>query len=110
MSYAFVQDVAASWEQYERLAATVATQPDGLIVHVAGPTEEGFRIIEVWESEAAWERFETQRPRAAEAPGPPAPPPTFRTLRPRHVVYGRTAARTSQEQPARGANEAVGAS
>ena len=32
--------------------------PSGLLLHVAGPTEEGFRIIEVWESEAAWRRFE----------------------------------------------------
>ena len=29
-------------------------RPGGLILHLAGPTDEGFRIIEVWESEAAW--------------------------------------------------------
>jgi hypothetical protein len=41
MAYAFVQDVAASWQQYELIAAaTVEPVPDGLILHVAGPTDE----------------------------------------------------------------------
>ena len=63
MSYAFVQDIAATWEQYEHLAAAIAARPEGLVIHVAGPTDEGFRIIGVWESEAAWERFEAERQR-----------------------------------------------
>ena len=87
MSYAFVQDIAATWEQYEHLANAIAARPDGLVIHVAGPTDEGFRIIGVWESEAAWERFEaeTQREYAS------APPTrtTFRALQPKHVVCGR---------------------
>ena len=58
MPYAFVQDVAASWEQYERLAgALIEPAPAGLVLHVAGPTDEGFRIIAVWESEEAWQRL-----------------------------------------------------
>ena len=61
MSYAFVQDIAATWEQYEHLAAAIAARPEGLVIHVAGPTDKGFRIIGVWESEAAWERFEAER-------------------------------------------------
>ena len=31
--------------------------PEGLILHAAGRTDEGVRIIEVWESEEAWHRF-----------------------------------------------------
>ena len=27
MSYAFVQDIAATWEQYEHLAAAIAVDP-----------------------------------------------------------------------------------
>jgi len=62
MAYAFVQDVASSWEQYERVtAAMVEPVPAGLILHVAGPTDEGFRIIDVWESEEAWQRFRAER-------------------------------------------------
>ena len=89
MSYAFVQDIAASWQQYEQLAAAIAARPEGLVIHVAGPTDEGFRIIGVWESEAAWERFETQLEQASA--GAPMRT-TFRALQPKHVVYGRTTA------------------
>ena len=34
---------------------------DGLILHAAGRTDEGFRIIEVWETKEAWERFRDGR-------------------------------------------------
>ena len=88
MSYAFVQDIAATWEQYEHLAAAIAARPEGLVIHVAGPTDEGFRIIGVWESEAAWERFEAERLGEHAPTGPPTPT-TFRALEPQHVVYGR---------------------
>jgi hypothetical protein len=90
MSYAFVQDIAASWEQYERLAAAIAARPEGLVLHVAGPTDEGFRIIGVWESEAAWRRFEAGRQREHASAAPPTPI-TFRALEPKHVVFGRLA-------------------
>jgi hypothetical protein len=95
VSYAFVEDVAASWEQYERVAAALAgPAPKGLLVHAAGPTDEGFRIIAVWESEEAWRRFLVERLGAAldEAA---AVPPVFRALRPAHVVLGERATRTT---------------
>jgi hypothetical protein len=31
--------------------------PDGLIAHLAGPTERGFRVIDVWESQEAADAF-----------------------------------------------------
>lgn len=88
MSYAFVQDVAASWEQYARFAAALTgPPPGGLILHVAGPTDEGFRIIALWESEEAWLRFVTDR--LGEEPGAATEtPPVFRPLRPAHIVFG----------------------
>jgi hypothetical protein len=88
VSYAFVEDVAASWEQYERFAAALAgPAPPGLIFHAAGPTDEGFRIIELWESEEACRHF------LAERHGPASSAPAFRApvvreLRPAHIVYG----------------------
>jgi hypothetical protein len=85
MSYAFVEDVAASRERYERFAAALAgSAPEDLILHAAGPSDEGYRIVVVWTSEEASLRF-------AERVAPPArsaPPPVFRALRPAHVVYG----------------------
>jgi hypothetical protein len=88
VTYAFVEDVAASWEQYDRFAAALAgPPPQGLIVHAAGPTDEGFRIIAVWESEDAWLRFLAER---LESPtdGGAVVPPVFRALHPAHIVIG----------------------
>ncbi len=96
-TYAYVQDVAEEWETYERLAAALGDAvPDGLIVHVAGPTDSGFRIIEVWESQEAWERFRSERlrPAARGVPGDaPVHEPIFSDLRGRHVVRREEAAR-----------------
>jgi hypothetical protein len=30
---------------------------EGLLVHIAGQTENGFRVVDVWESEDAFRRF-----------------------------------------------------
>ncbi len=84
--FAFVEDIAASWEHYGRYAAAFeGPLPDGLVIHAAGPTDEGFRIIEVWESDEAWQRFRTDRLDPG-AEGVAQVPPTFRALRTRHVV------------------------
>jgi hypothetical protein len=64
MPYAVVQDVPASWEDYGPFADALGDDaPEGLILHVAGRTDEGFRIIDVWESREARERFDSGRPR-----------------------------------------------
>ena len=96
MPYAFVEDVAASWEQYARYADALSTPPPGLILHAAGPTDEGFRIIDVWESEEAWERFRAER--LAPSADPMLPPPLFRALRPAHVIYVAPAVARSTHQ------------
>ena len=59
MTYAFVQDVdGGNWDMYQRIIEEAGDQrPEGLVVHVAGPTDRGVRIINVWESEAACQRF-----------------------------------------------------
>ena len=101
MPYAFVQDVAASWHEYQRVtAATLEPAPAGLVLHLAGPTDEGFRIINVWESEAAWQCFRTERlAPASEALAEPSlsrPKPTFRELHATHVVFGERTHRKEQ--------------
>jgi hypothetical protein len=100
MAYAYVQDVASSWEQYERFACGLVDPPPiGLILHVAGPTDEGVRIIDVWESEEAWDRFRAERlvPAIAALGGPSRPEPTFRDLRPEHVVFQQRSGSESSE-------------
>lgn len=91
MTYASVQDIASTWEQYERVTAGLLDPPpEGLIMHLAGPTDEGFRMIEIWESEQAWERFRVERltPAIAALGGPARPEPTFRDLHASHLVFG----------------------
>jgi hypothetical protein len=88
--YAFVEDIAASWEHYAAFAAALdGPAPEGLLLHAAGPTDEGFRIIGVWESEAAWDRFRKDR-LGGEAEFVGEVPTTVRVLRPAHVVRGVT--------------------
>ena len=88
MSYVVVEDVAASWEHYRRFAEALAGPiPAGLIVHAAGPTDEGFRIVGVWESEEAWRGFLTDR-LGEGAAGDGTVAPVSRPLRPAHVVIG----------------------
>ena len=93
MAYAYVQDVAASWAQYQRVAGSlVEPAPAGLILHVAGPTAEGVRIIDVWDSEQAWQQYRAERlePAIAALGGPSRPEPTFRDLHPEHLTLRQT--------------------
>lgn len=97
MSYAFVEDVAATWESYERFAAGFErSRPEGLILHAAGRTDEGVRIIEVWESEEAWHRFTERTERSADR-GFCAAPRYVREFRPtRLVIAGDTSSITNE--------------
>jgi hypothetical protein len=91
VAYAVVEDVPASWHDYECVsAAAVEPLPIGLILHVAGPTDEGIRIIEVWESERAWERFRGERlaPVIAALGDASWRQPRFRDLHALHLVLG----------------------
>jgi heme-degrading monooxygenase HmoA len=47
-------------EGYDHLAASlvpILRQTDGFIAHAAGPVDGGFRVTELWESEAAHEAW-----------------------------------------------------
>lgn len=48
---------------------------DGLIMHSAGPGEQGYYVFDVWESREAFERFMEERlgPALAEVMGGPPP-------------------------------------
>ena len=62
MSYAFVQDVPITATIYAQIRANLgAAPPQGLIVHIVQKTERGLRYVDVWESEADWDRFVEER-------------------------------------------------
>jgi hypothetical protein len=49
-----------AYEQAFALIHPDGVWPDGQLGHVAGPTDDGFRVIDVWESREAFERFERE--------------------------------------------------
>lgn len=56
--YVIVHDVPATWEQYDQVVRPLLeSTPEGLILHAAGKTDEGYRTVDVWVSEDAWARF-----------------------------------------------------
>ena len=62
MTYAFVQDIPATWGTYREIARILEdSAPEGLVLHAAGPTDEGFRMIGVWEAPEAWHQFRGDR-------------------------------------------------
>ena len=48
------------YEQAWKLIHPQGRWPEGQLSHIAGPTPEGFRVIDVWESPDAFERFERE--------------------------------------------------
>jgi hypothetical protein len=89
VAYALVKDVPASWADYEALAGIGEPIPDGLILHVAGPTDEGFRTIEIWESQEACRRFRARYTREHWRRHGCLAPPTERELATEVAVQGR---------------------
>src|SRR3954447_19525038 len=63
MTYAFIQDVPIDAEAYGRIVTDLGTEePLGLVVHIAVVRPEGgLRYVDVWESEADWDRFAEER-------------------------------------------------
>lgn len=63
MMYAFTQDVPIDAAFYQRILDGLGSEPpEGMICHVAVELPEGgLRYIDVWESEAAWDRFAAER-------------------------------------------------
>jgi hypothetical protein len=58
MAYGVALDVAGPVELYDALHAEFVKLPtEGLILHVGRPTAEGFQVLEVWESKAAYEEW-----------------------------------------------------
>ncbi len=60
--------------QYEQVGALLAPEggPDGIRYHACGPVAGGWRIMDIWESGAAFDRFVDERflPAVRAAGGP----------------------------------------
>lgn len=69
--FAIVRDTPSSWEHYREIVDGLDDDvPLGLLIHVAGPTDEGIREIEVWRSRDELERHEQDRDDLGEHQGP----------------------------------------
>ena len=79
MAWGFIMELPMTQQEYDALDAAVGPEdPEGLILHTGSLTGSGIRIIDVWESKEAYERFEREQlmPAWASLGGdPPAGPP-----------------------------------
>jgi hypothetical protein len=62
MAYAFVQDVPADERLYREIRVELGEdRPDGLVAHLVFKREGGLRYVDLWDSQADWERFRDER-------------------------------------------------
>ena len=86
MTVLMTLDLPVSREDLEALSAaagSVENPPEGLIVHTATETAAGVRVVDIWESQAQFEKFRDDRlmaslqkvaaERGLEVSGPPEP-------------------------------------
>ena len=62
--------------------------PDGCLVHIAGPVEQGWRVITVWESQDAFQHFREENllPAVKELAGEQGPPHVEPEINPVHLL------------------------
>lgn len=60
MAWGFIGELPITREQYDRIDQEIGEDPEGLILHTSSETGGGMRIIDVWESEEAYRRFEQE--------------------------------------------------
>jgi hypothetical protein len=78
-------------DMYEAVSgkATPGDQlPDGCELHIAGPVEQGWRVITVWESREAFDQFREEKllPAIRELAGDQAPPAAEPEVNPVHKL------------------------
>ncbi len=78
MAIAFLLEFAgATSDQYDRVIERLelgGKMPSGGRFHIAGPTDDGFRVVDAWESKEDFDRFFEEKLHAAlEGEGMPAP-------------------------------------
>ena len=78
-------------EMYEAVSGKAMSGgqlPDGCHLHIAGPVEEGWRVITVWDSREDFERFREEKlvPAARELAGGEGPPQVEPEVNPVHKL------------------------
>jgi hypothetical protein len=62
MPFSFIRDVPFNEEQYAEIRSEIGDEvPNGLVTHLAIRRDMGLRYIDVWDTEADWERFRDER-------------------------------------------------
>ena len=62
MAYAFIHDVPADEAMYREIRKRLGDEtPPGLVAHVVIRRQQGLRYVDVWETEADWDRFRDER-------------------------------------------------
>ena len=117
MTYAFVQQFPGLSEaDYRRVAEAIGPGPwPGLVVHMAGPCDVGWQIVQVWEDAASYARFEREHLwdalAATEIHTAGAGPPVLAWLTLTDVVVGTGGSRAgvvAAGQPGRGESPDAG--
>ena len=68
MAVLMTQEIPATKEQYDQVNEKLgvpADPPQGLLIHTAEETSNGMRVVDVWESEDAYNKFNEERLGAA---------------------------------------------
>ena len=95
MAWALVQGATEmTWSDYEKVTQALNVDgdpPPGLIVHAAGEVDGKWRSVDVWESEADYNRFREERlmPAVIQAMGEEAVaagPPPQESFEVKHLV------------------------
>jgi hypothetical protein len=91
MAVAIIMDIGATEEQYDAVNEKIdpsGDPPEGLIIHVGSVSDSGVKVIDVWESEQAFNDFRDSRlgPAVAEVMGEDAGPPNIQVLELHDVV------------------------
>ena len=61
MAWGFISELPVGPEEYDRVNAEIGDDPEGLILHTSSQKPDGrMRIVDVWESKEAYERFERE--------------------------------------------------
>lgn len=94
MAVTMVQEMpGATQAVYDKILDKLGIGPEGALIegqlaHIASPMDGGWRVVDVWESEEAFNKFAEERlgPAMAAAGGPSGgPPPKFFPVRTFHA-------------------------
>ena len=93
MAWGFISVLPITIEQYDAIDAAIAGAPPGLILHTGSRVDGGVRIVDIWDSEADYRRFEQEQllPAMQSLGGPPPADAPQTEEFDMHAIRGRAA-------------------